>query len=53
MLPIFPLMFLFAWRGLRLTLDRLQREPTPGERRVVLLALAAITATVVLAHLAA
>ena len=51
MLPIFPLMFLFAWRGLRLTLDRLQREPTPGERRVVLLALAAITVTVVLAYL--
>ena len=51
MLPIFPLMFLFAWRGLRLTLDRLQREPTPGERRVVLLALAVITVTAVLAYL--
>jgi hypothetical protein len=51
MLPIFPLMFLFAWRGLRLTLDRLQRHPTPGERRVVLLALATITATAGLAYL--
>jgi len=51
MLPIFPLMFLFAWRGLRLTLDRLQREPTPGERRVVLLTLTVITVTAVLAYL--
>jgi hypothetical protein len=51
MLPIFPLMFLFAWRGLRLTLDRLQREPTPGERRVVLLALTAITVIAGLAYL--
>jgi hypothetical protein len=51
MLPIFPLMFLFAWRGLRVALDWLQLQPTPGQRRLVLLALAVITVTAVLAYL--
>jgi hypothetical protein len=50
-LPIFPLMFLFAWRGLRILLDRLQREPTPADRRVVLLALAAVLVVASLAYL--
>ena len=50
-LPVFPLMFLFAWRGLRTILGRLQRGPTPAERRVLLLALTGMAVTAWLAYL--